>query len=244
MEKLNVPKPVETPISSHLAKGVKPIVVCVEKEADWQGALSFDLEPVLNIDNVENVDWYAEPSVLKSKGFLNAGKDTYVISTIGDANKFSERFSRCLGLVAVGKDKVTGKNISFLSHQDPLKILSKNKDEFIKDLEQRLVELKSKCEPGTIDSVIIGGTYYQSDDFNDVENRYVSSIKLLGEEVKINLGFEPNIINGPKTSNYEELDRIFYDNTNRRLYFVRPKINTDTRDFVASEVDKQKDKWT
>ena len=248
----NVLKPIETAISSHLTKGISPIIACIGLK-DYRGnideELSSDISRVLNTGNALNINFNASQTELDKNNFLNAGEKTYVISEINSADKFGKELFNCTDLIATGISKETGKNISFISHQDPSFFLNeeqnKNQLKFKSDLRQRLLELKDMCKFGSIDVVIVGGRFYQNiGDGEYVEStivKYPPSIKLIGGEVKDVLGFEPIVINGPKTSN--KSDDIYYDNEHRRLYFVRPKVNTDTRDFLASDVDEQKDKW-
>jgi len=61
------------------------------------------------------------------------------------------------------------------------------------------------------------------------------------------------VINGPKTKTNQfpyEFEReqkysddVYYDNNNRRAYFVRPKVNPNTNDFASSDVHQEKTKW-
>lgn len=118
------------------------------------------------------------------------------------------------------------------------------------DLNHRLKEMKDRCFSGTIDAVIVGGNYlYRHDNQNDVplpdaknteRIEYLSSIKTISKKVKDVLGFEPIVVNGPKIDSSEEpytnmeSDSVYYDNANRRLYAVRPKVNSDIDSFTAS----------
>lgn len=237
--------------SEHLIKGVKPIMACVGSYGDY--GISEE-ETFLKehfdkpSDDVHNIDYYDDVFTNANKNFLGGGR-TWTISIIDNLNKFSEKFFNCTGLIVTGKDKVTGKNISFLSHQDPNKFLSWKMGDFIDHLRQRLKEIQNRCEKGTIDTVIIGGSYpatgISSMYSNLPRQNYLDSIKLLSLEVEQVLGFEPVVINGPKMecSAYNDYDTVYFDNENRRLYFVRPKVNPDTGSFTQTSIDKEKKKW-
>jgi len=128
------------------------------------------------------------------------------------------------------------------------------KEKFIKDLRERLREIKEKCEGGTIDAVIVGGNYMAY----APESDYHDSIELLGEEIKQELGFESTIMTGPKTAPKDEddhtyydakqtvyYDRIYYDTPNRRLYIIRSSSVGDktTESYKPSELEEKEKDW-
>jgi hypothetical protein len=235
--------------NKHLIEGVKPIIACVGSFEDFgikdpypKNAPEYEID--LKLKNAQFIDIDSSKDKLAQDKFLNAGEKTYVISEINDADKFSKKFHRCTGLIVSGIDKTTGKNISFVSHQDPFKFLLDDKEKFKNDLKEKIKEIKEKCREGTIDAVIVGGIFYtdtELDNFQVMET-YKTSIDLLGKETSGSLGFEPIVINGPKTSRIIG-DDIYFDNENRRLYFLRPKVNQNTGDFIPSDIENQKEKW-
>jgi hypothetical protein len=243
-EGLNTSKPNE-----HLnlnIKGVKPIVACVGSQYDYYNSeqTSFIRKNFYkHSNNAHNIDYDGIPDDLEKRNFLNGGWNTYVLSIVDNSNKFSEGFCDCTGIVIAGIDKETGKNISFLSHQDPKAFLFNKKDDFINHLKQRLIEIKDRCVAGTTDAVVVGGNYLNGTDRKGFhyKQKYLNSVKLLSLEIKNVLGFEPVIINGPKTIIGQ--DDLYYDNENRRLYFVRPEVNYKTGSFNNSKIEAEKKKW-
>lgn len=227
----------------HQVEG-KPIIVCLGTVDDY----GIDkLNPVPNefdINQAHNIDWASSKKELMKNRFLNAGERTYVISPIDNSDKFSKELSRCTGLIIAGTDKKTGENISFLSHQDPYALfINLKKDNFVKHLNQRLLEMKNRCRQSSVSSVIVGGRYYGEThpEIDYVLESYPDIVKLIDLEVKKVLGIETVVANGPKIP--RGFDDIYYDNKNRRLYLIRPRINSDTGSFPASDVDNQKNKW-
>lgn len=217
----------------HLNKGVKPIMVCIGARKDFLEGNEEFLEGTpphkFKLKNSENVKWSSYPG--------------YIISKINNNNKFSEEFSRCTGLIVKGIDKETGENISFLTHQAPFAFINFKKNDnhelensFKNELDRALNQMVERCIPGTIDAVIVGGDYF---DDKDSKEASIESVKLLSIETNSILGFEPVVINGPKKYNFGE-DDVYYDNKNGRLYFVRPKVNEDTKDFTYSEIKNEK----
>lgn len=180
----------------------------------------------------------------KEKEIEDTCSETYGISSVNSLNKLSKKFVNCTGLVAVGQDKKTGENISFVSHGDPGVFLGNEKDKqkFINDLRQRFEELQKRSAGRTIDAIIVGGNYLDYPEHSKKE--YVESIRLLSEEVTKSLGFEPLVIVGPKITGGG--DDVFYDNKQRRLYIMRPKVGKSTTEsFYPSELDsrmKERDK--
>ena len=200
--------------------------------------------------NTHDVDFDENPLELKSKGFKNAGVDSYVISSADSFDKYSGRFADCTGVVVVGRDKITGENISFLSHQNPDYFLILP-DYFTRDFRERINEIKERCEPGTLDAVIFGGRYAKVREFNDSDPNsdmfiedYKKSINFLAKEVKDLLGFESAVIAGPKTEPFPGGDKVFYDNEHRKIYLIREKIQSDSaQGFMPSEIEKRRKDW-
>jgi len=86
----------------------------------------------------------------------SAEDNSYVISPVDDTDKYSKSYRNCTGLIVTGKEKGTGKNISFMSHQSPLIFSWKMPSGFQEDLAKQIQEIKDRCEDGTIDAVIVG----------------------------------------------------------------------------------------
>lgn len=225
----------------HLQKDIKPIFVCVGEYEEHINE-SKNLYKVFHggpvkIKNVEDVDYSGNPDILKEKGMKNAGRVTYVISQIDSFDKFSREYFDCIGLIAAGKDKITNENISFITHQDPKTFLYEKKENFIKDLDSSLDELKKRSTEKAIDVVIIGGQY------DGYDEHYVKSIKLLEQRVFKKFGFYPVIAIGPKIS--DGSDTIFYDNKNRRVFVGRQSIEKTpfTAGYVSKDLKKNLKKW-
>lgn len=226
----------------HLKEGVRPIIACIgtleQFARDYERSLMKWLEErLLGIHH--NVDYCRH---YKGKEFKQDGTRSYVISPVDDLDKFSESFFDCTGIIVSGKDKETGENISFLSHQDPVHILvnKKNERRFKNDLNQTLVEIKKRSVEGTIDAVIFGGKYKKGR--AELQKDYLKSVKLLTTETKKILGFEPLVITGPKIVSGS--DDVYYDNEHRRLYVVRPNVgDATTESYAPRDVEKQKEKW-
>lgn len=247
--------------------GNKPIFACVAgKEiyfpkkhvsASFRDAIELEEHRIEEkIDNAYssgalNVDYDGQPSYLREEKFLNAGYQTYTISPSDSNDKFSEDLFDCTGMIVVGIDKDTGEQISFASHQDPKKILGQVRGQFIKDLRLRLEEMQARCLPGSIDAVIVGGIYRKylpsypktvaGNQYRiDYQQNYLDSIQLLSEETRSILGFEPTVIDGPKT-HYG--DNYLFENKTRQLYFSRPYVNHRAADFPPSDVHKIKNRF-
>jgi hypothetical protein len=231
----------------HLEEGIRPIMACIGTFDQYKNYPEFK-ETFKDLQKIDNVNYYEDPADLAERNFKNAGRDSYVISPVDALDKFSRSLADCTGVVAVGRDKSTGENISFLSHQDPWYFLrpsygggDQQKKRFLGDLETRLRELQTKSLGGTIDAVIVGGNWFK--DPSDFEHgKYIESIKLLSAKIKEVLGFEPVVITGPKTIPGD--DNIYYDNKHRRLYVLRPEVGkTSTENFSPNSIDVQEEKW-
>ena len=212
----------------HLAEGFKPIMACVGTKKQFGEEIS----AIKDIENVgENINFYAEVKELDEKEQKHSGEYTYVISSINENSKYSEDFQECTSLVIVGRDVKTGKEISFLTHQFPVRFLDDKKREFEEHMRASLEDFKKKCVPGSIDAVIAGG-FIASDDLkesddNTEQNKYYQqsrvayerSLEMLKGVVKENLGFMPDVVSGVKGGGF---DKIYFDTAERKLYVIRP----------------------
>lgn len=245
----------------HLNEGVKPIIGGIyDRSKLEEETIKFfkDFEKNADFVNFE----YTSDDASRNRMF-NSGKLTYVISECNNKNKYSHKYLNCTGVVVVGVDKETGKNISLLSHQNP-EAFFKNKivkENFTKDLIEDLDNLINKCIPGTIDAVILGGNEEEISDpdfdenfrfgIDDVEilmrdryDSYQDSIKGLNFLISKKLNFTPTVISGP-SDNFKTSDHslsVYFDNENRRLYLVRPEQHSrNNESFEASQVENQID---
>jgi len=182
-----------------------------------------------------DIDYYASRNYFQKNNMVNRGGNTYVISDINEQDKFSEEYCDCTGVIAVGTDKTTGKQISFMSHQDPSEFLYDKKDLFVDDISVSLNNLFSAVDKGTVDVLIFGG--------NAGDNKYQESIKLTSRVVKEEIGIEPTILTGPNLI-YDRTN-VYFDTQHRRLYLVRPNQsnNATNQAYLASNYEEQKEKW-
>lgn len=220
----------------HLRKDTPPIFVCPESMYDEKSKKvrnEVEIEPTHNLEigNVGKLDWLDKTYTIASKGEFPLEKfgSLYVMSPIDNADKNSEHFYACTGLVVVGKSLKEAGNISFLTHQTPDSVDKL----FSGALEEQLINIKKESKDKTIDAIVFGGGE-TSNDFH--KKNYKTSIKFLGEEVKKILGFEPIVFNGPKIIN--DQDKVYFDNENRRLYLYRHTVNPNMGAFLPSDIDK------
>lgn len=214
----------------HLNKGIKPIIggIYVRPELNKKHSKE-DMEDTEFFKefekNAEFLDFRLNPEKFFSSKW-NKNKDgTYLISPIDGKNKYSKDFLDCLSVCVVGKEKETGKNISFISHLNPEAIFE-NRDirlRFEKDLKNRIEEIVNRCEEGTIDVAILGGNkdieyndYINSVDIDKMnpqdlydfvgENasgpfeKYKNTIYLLDKIFLETLKFNPTVICGPNSN--------------------------------------------
>lgn len=247
MDELNYINPQR---SEHLKKDVRPIIACVDT---FKNAYKFEQNDLFTggRSDDEYINYWWDDWQMAEKNLISAGYQTYVFSAVNDTSKFSKKLRDCIGVIASGQDKETGKDISFLSHNDPEFFLKRGQRRFLRDLQYQLEEIKNRCFEGTIDAVIVGGNYFPKgtggDDKEERENEelrigYHDSIELLSREVKEALGFEPVIIAGPKEEGGG--DDIFYRNDYRRLYLFRPAVGDVTSEnYLPKDYDSQEKKW-
>lgn len=223
----------------------RPIIACLHDEP-------VKLEEILagsrGIDFV-NMDMSPEQ---QEEGFVGEFREklwAYIISPIDSKDKFSLKYAECTGVVMVGTDKETGENISFLSHQNPNFFLFYDDLNFFTELEKKVKEIKDRCEPDSIDAIIFGGKFANVKDFPDNhaiheidKELYLKSIESISDKIKSTLGFNPEVISGPKFNPAH--DHVVFRNNDRRLHLLRFSNQSDfIRNFNSDEVRELSKDW-
>ncbi len=246
-EGIYIPKP-QTHLDPSIP-GAKPIVACLISRNNYTGDAAFDggmdqeAEKIKEkfeaaLGEAHDVKYGAYQENLAKEKFSQTEGAQCVISPVDAKDKFSKGFLICTSMIVTGIDKETGKNISFLTHQNPLYFFNESYLEFRADINKRLAEIKARSIPGTIDAVIVGGDY----DSKKSNQLYLDSLRLLSELSQQGIGFDPIVINGPKIDKLGQ-DDIYYNTGERRLYFLRPEAYPNSKDFAASDAEKEKDQW-
>ena len=200
-------------------------------------------------DVITEVDMDADPDEVIPLGFLKQGTKRHVISPIDETCKVSFRYAECTGVVAVGIDRETSRNVSFLSHQNPNYFQWYDDDMFEESLCIRLEELRERCVPDTIDLMVFGGRYVNAKGCSQehkvcqlLREEYLSAISMLSGHVSRILGFVPAVV-GPK---FDECFEFVAFNTGvRRLYVARQY--PDPRfvpAYCADEIETVRAGWT
>lgn len=230
----NTPQNIARP--NHLIEGVNPIMSCLMSVEDCT-------VPDLLSEDVEGLDLYEGSMDARAKGIIKEGKMSYAISPIDSNAKFSQEYLNCSGVVVVGIDRGNGKNISFMSHQNPSFFLHEDEDKFKKDFISRLKEINVRCKKGTIDAVIFGGQFFKIHGYDDnheiqkfFKDEYASSLKLLSDLIISEMGFVPNVVGGPKV--FYGSDTVVFDNDVRRLFVRRDVKNSHIIEKQSSDYDE------
>ena len=182
--------------------------------------------------NAEYVDYYAPPEIMDKMGHLHTGKDGYVVSGINSHDKFSDLLAGCTGIIAVGTNKETRKNISFAAHQSPEALglgvgslvvdYSPTRNKFKQDLSQRLSELRTMAEPKTVRIAVFGGMVHESELANYKQN--MDAVAALVHEL---VGLHPSLIKSPNRAHAElegyanEFTDVLFTNKQRHLYILK-----------------------
>ncbi|MFA5997559.1 MAG: hypothetical protein WC791_03675 [Candidatus Paceibacterota bacterium] len=221
--------------NEHLREGVPSIMttICDLENLDNQSKEVFDEIR----KNGDYLDYYEDPEKLEANNMLNAGEQTYVISEPNENNKWSDKYKNCTGVIVVGTDKETGKEISILTHQDPWKFLKTHKQDFEENLTAKIEELLQKTEIGTVDTIIFGGNFTRPDEYED-------SIKRISEICKKAFGHEPVVVTGPNVSRKYPTS-VYLETQKRRLYLIRPRQpdSITNQSYNPSDIEEEKKKW-
>jgi len=256
--------PVNTLKSEHLNAPFKPIIGGIYDREKLDRDTQYFLDDFKK--EAEYVNFGLDERLLKEQRMLNSGKETYVISPCDSKNKYSLSYLDCTGVVAVGIDKETGENISFMSHQNPGSFLKEKeiRSKLEDDLTNNINDLLNRCAPGSVDVVVFGGNKDIStkeinenlrpgyDNIDDILNDspfgdYEKSIKFLRKWINEKTGFSPVVMTGPndnfRTNNHSL--SVYFDNKNRRLYMIKPKQEESKKNepYMASDLDAHMSKF-
>ena len=182
----------------------------------------------------DNLDWDAEGDVHKENNMKSSGRGSYIISECNEKPKYSKGYGDCLGFVLVGKDQ-EGNEVSLMSHKKPENAFGENKENFERDLAERVEEFLKMVDKETVDARIFGG--------RRGDKKYKESIKTLGSILQEKIGFEPTVMTGPNLA--ASMTDVYFDTKNRCLLLSRGKQDSSKLDesFLPSEVDEKSKEW-
>lgn len=181
--------------------------------------------------------WYWQNPDVSSRVLaysMRAGTHSCTISKTNNSDKWSREYRNCTAIVAIGKSRETGENISFLTHQDPHFFLSRKPYEslnmtrseyFSRKLKWAMERLLLLSEEGSVDVIILWG---RTEWYNTEE--YEESIFYLDAVIAPLIGVSPAIIAGPTfTAKTWDSDKAVYvDTKRRRVYFFRKYHETES----------------
>jgi hypothetical protein len=233
----------------HLREDIRPIERQIKKLADSDEKLEDIQDQMEDDDKIHNVDLDGgDLDSLKKNGFKNDGIASYLISPISEIDWFSDHLLSCTGVVAIGKDKVTGKEISFLSHQDPGYFIDGEDDKpeiFSRELKESLEELKLRSQSDTVEVILLGGNYsntYEKEDYQ--KKHYKQSIEKLRQIVHDSLGFDPKVLTGPNNKIGSETV-ITVETQKRKVWIERskqpPKFD---QSYMANSLSEKEEEWS
>jgi len=184
---------------------------------------------------------------LKEHGFKHAGIDSYLISPVSGQDWFSDHYFNCTAVVAIGRDANTGKEISFLSHQDPGYFIDgddEKKENFSQALAGSLNELKLSSHDETIEVFLLGGNFDAANKGSDFNRQYLQSIDKLKDIVQRSVGFDPEVICGPNSRMGSETT-ITVETQDRNIWIERDDQASEfDESFQANDLDEIKNKWS
>ncbi len=136
-------------------------------------------------------------------GIKCAGPDTYVISPVVDRDLFSDKYINCTAVVGIGRSKQSGKELAFISHQDPEYFVNGGREKaakFSTDLRDTLSYLIKHSEEGTVEIVLLGGNIEPADPQAKKSVDYDKSIEILKNIVRDRTGHLPTVLKGPNVN--------------------------------------------
>jgi len=198
------------------------------------------------------LNFYETNDEIQKSGMLGEYQN-YVISPVDENSKRSYNYIDCTAIVVCGEDN-QGKQISFMTHQNPGALIGETKKKFEHDISKRISEIEVMCKPSSIDIVIAGGNYYNSIVKFDSKNRtsekkYRQSIEVLRNiltkqftSTGNNKKLYPVVIIGPDFSepvSCSPHSDIVFDTQARILFISRPEQFLPLTDDLHSTSDTE-----
>jgi len=186
--------------------------------------------------NATHVNWFGTREFLAENNILQRENSAYVISSCDEKDKYSTGYFNCTGIVVVGKDLHSEKQLSIMTHWD-----SREKEEFGDDLSKAIDNILSKTQEGSINSIVFGGHT------NNLETNYKPQVTFIESVFVKKNQKEPTVMTGPAESinNNAKGTAGYFDTQNRRLYIVREEQDNYSlnENYLPHEIDKQNKKW-
>ena len=184
---------------------------------------------------------------MKKNGFKHDGISSYLISPISERDWFSDHYFDCTAAVVIGRDANTGREISFLSHQDPNYFVDGGEakaKKFSQEMSDSLEELKARSEEGTVEVSFLGGNFSTTtQDEKYQHHHYKKSIETLRQIVQDSLGFDPRVLTGPN-NNIGSETVITVETQKRKAWVERSKQADEFNQvYQANMIDEEEKKW-
>lgn len=206
----------------HLTEGFLPILTTVQDHENISSEALAELNKRINQESTTNVQYaYHSQEWLQKRDVIQhsePGEEFWIMSKVDANDKFSKDYKSCLGLAVVGTDH-EGNKISFLTHTNP-KVFADQKsyDEYIASLRGNLIEMRNRCQLGSIDAVSFGGRATWDANLPgeiDPEQTYADDYQI-ATEITANivneiLNFKPIIAEGPRLKkgyDFEEFQQM------------------------------------
>ncbi|MEX0918332.1 MAG: hypothetical protein WDZ93_04215 [Candidatus Paceibacterota bacterium] len=190
------------------------------------------------------IDFEAGPE-FEDDGTKHDGPNTYLISPITEQKLFSDKNINCTAVLGIGRSRETGKEVAFISHQNPEYFLKGGPEatkKFTNDLTDTLKELQQRSEQKTVEVVILGGNYEPSDISAKKSREYTESIEVLGDIVRHTLGYDPSVLTGPNLR--DGGTDINVDTQTRKIWITRDDQPTGSEaSYLARQVAEAERKW-
>ena len=233
----------------HLREDVMPIRRQIVDSAESSEELESVQEEMERDEGV--IHWVdldgGDLDALKESGFKQAGEESYLISPISERDWFSDHYFNCTAVVAIGKDVNTGKEISFLTHQDPNYFIDGGSDKtemFSRELSDSLKELKARSQEDTVEVLLLGGNFNTTAVNKDYQHhQYKQSIERLRRVVQESLGFDPKVLAGPNNRVGSETV-VVVETQKRKVWVERSKQPLEfDQPYQANMLDEAEKKW-
>ena len=168
---------------------------------------------VADKNKVTYVDYYGSMFFFLINNIQTNGTMSFCISAIDSKDKESRGYASCTGVLVTGVSKSTGKNISFLTHQNVNNFYLEGESLFIRSLKNRLEKMRIFSKEGTLHAVIFGGW-----NFGQYIPDYRRSIEQLQSVIDYSCSIPAPVVS-PKLT--RSTDSVYFENDTLNLFIKR-----------------------
>lgn len=229
--------------NEHLAEGVRPVIAAIV-DSKWADRVTMAAIRKIRQEG-ECADYFDDWEEIRRRDGKLQASNTFAFSPISSRDKYGPELYNCLGVLFVGTDRETRREISMVAHADDEALLGQFEEEFADAFTEKAHEFKRRVVPNTTDVVLFGGQS-ASGKYSAGEHDYERAIDALSSLVKKNLGFAPPALTGPNIAEGADATYMYFDTSNRRAYLARKEQpgHMTNQAYHPDDIEQAQRQWS